>query len=321
MRHRAIVLLLVLTPILAGFDLSRHSIPIEDIVSGGPPKDGIPAIIAPRMIRASEAGYLRDTDRVIGVERGGEARAYPLAILNWHEVANDRIGDTPIAVTYCPLTRTSLVYQRRHRGSELEFGVSGRLYQSNLLMYDKATESLWSQITAEAVTGPKLGARLAQVPSVETSWGQWRALHPGTLVLSSDTGHRRDYTVNPYEAYEESQTLIFPVDRRDDRLTAKDFVLGLTDGRESLALPTRLLTDEPPPLAVTLGSTRFLVSYDRESQSVRVARDGVPAAFFTGYWFAWASFHPETKLWRDAKPDPKYRAAEQMERIQRMFAP
>src|SRR5215471_9732793 len=166
------------------FDLSRHIVPPEEIIGGGPPKDGIPAILNPKFVRPQEAHFLADDDQVIGVARGGEAKAYPLRIMNWHEVVDDSVGGEPLAVTYCPLTASAVVFDRQIHGREVVFGVSGLLYQSNLLMYDRATESLWSQLGGQSVAGSMASTGLASVPSELTTWRHWRALHPDTLVLS-----------------------------------------------------------------------------------------------------------------------------------------
>ena len=225
------------------FDLSRHSVPLDRIMSGGPPKDGIPAIKTPRFVDASAASFLRDDDRVIGLARGGVAKAYPLRILNGHEVVNDSVDDLPVAVTYCPLTGSAVAFDRRIAGQTLSFGVSGRLYESNVLMYDHQSESLWSQLAAEAVTGDHTGAKLAEVPTLVISWKAWKTAHPDTLVLSTSTGHVRDYDRNPYGAYESSGSLMFRPSRRDPRLRPKDRVLGLVMGGAARAYPLSDLQD------------------------------------------------------------------------------
>ena len=137
---------------LCGFDTSRHSIPVDDIYDGGPGKDGIPAILHPKFISAEEADqtFLKKSDRILGIVQNGQAKAYPIKILNWHEIVNDRIGGASIVVTYCPLCGTGMVFDTKVNGRELTFGVSGLLYQSDMLLYDHQTESLWSQIKSEA---------------------------------------------------------------------------------------------------------------------------------------------------------------------------
>ena len=186
--------------ILCGFDTSRHSIPIDDIYDGGPGKDGIPAILKPKFISAEKADkmLLKKNDRVLGYVHNGQARAYPIKILNWHEIVNDRVGGASRVVTYCPLCRTGMVFDTEVKGRNLTFGVSGLLYQSDMLLYYHQTESLWSQIKSEAVTGNLTGSRLKLLSSTHTNWASWKSKHPKTQVLSDDTGYRRDYDRDPY---------------------------------------------------------------------------------------------------------------------------
>jgi hypothetical protein len=298
------VLLLAL-PLLAGFDLSRHNIPTEEIFSGGPPKDGIPAILEPRFVEASRATFLKPGDAVIGIAAAGLAKAYPLRILNWHEVVNDDIGGTPIAVTYCPLTASAVVFDRHVLGKTLSFGVSGKLYQSNVLFYDHQTESLWSQLKEEAVAGASTGTVLQALPSVMTSWAGWRASHPGTLVLSPDTGYRRDYDRDPYVSYRASPELMFPVTPADPRLPLKEKVFGLRRGVAAkayalAALAKTLRVDDQ------LGGEHIHIEYDAEAGRVSAATadDHKPLPGIVAYWFAWSAFHPDTGVWGEVAPRP-----------------
>jgi hypothetical protein len=198
-----------------GFVLEPASVPAEEILAGGPRRDGIPALDHPSVLRAAEADWT-DDEPVLGVAVAGEARAYPVAILNWHELVNDTLGGEPILVSFCPLCGTGLVFDRRVGGEVRAFGVSGLLYRSGLLMYDRGSQSLWSQISAEAVTGPLLGQRLRILRARMDQWGRWRRDHPESTVLSRETGHRRDYDRSPYAGYADSRKLIFPasIDRR-----------------------------------------------------------------------------------------------------------
>src|SRR5215472_10199714 len=234
---------------LAGFDLARHSVPTDEILDGGPPKDGIPAILEPKFVSASDAVFLMPNDRVVGVLVKGRARAYPLKILNWHEVVDDALAGSPLAVTYCPLTASAIVYNRALDTRALTLGVSGKLYQSNLLFYDKSTESLWSQIKGEAVAGPLTGRRLEPLPSVVTTWETWRKVHPDTLVLDVNTGYSRNYGIDPYQSYESSDQIMFPVTPLDGRLPTKERVLGLTVNGSDEALPFSRLTKAKMPLS------------------------------------------------------------------------
>ena len=155
---------------LNGFDLSNASIPRDDIFRGGPPRDGIPSIDDPRFVASSSVDYLDDGDIVIGFAQGGTARAYPTRILVWHEIVNDEVDGEPIAVTYCPLCGTAMVFRRSVGGRQRTFGVSGLLYQSDVLMYDRESESLWSQLAMRAVAGPAEGTELEWLPSEHMTW-------------------------------------------------------------------------------------------------------------------------------------------------------
>ena len=202
-----------------GFKLEPSLIPIDEILKGGPARDGIPALDRPDYDAAREASW-GDDESVIGVVRGKEARAYPIAILVWHELVNDELGGDPILVSFCPLCGTALVFDRRLQGRARKFGVSGLLYRSDLLMYDRETESLWSQIGANAVTGALMGQSLELLRSRITTWKAWREAHPETTVLSKQTGYDRDYGQTPYEGYETSDDALLP--RKDRHPTASE---------------------------------------------------------------------------------------------------
>jgi hypothetical protein len=282
-----------------GFDLSNASIAIEEIMQGGPPRDGIPAIDHPMFIMASDADYLNDTDRVLGIYRNGIAKAYPISILNWHEIVNDRIGREPIAITFCPLCGTGMAFEATVGGQVRRFGVSGLLYNSDMLLYDRESESLWSQIGREAISGPLVGTPLRMVPVAHTAWGDWRARYPKSLVLSRRTGHQRDYGRNPYEGYERSRKLYFPVAGFDPRYHPKERVIGLEiDGRFK-AYPFVELGRTRPPLQDTLGDAGVIVHYDAEHRTGRVVdARGAEIPTVIAFWFAWSAFHPDTEVFQ-----------------------
>ena len=186
-------------------DFSRAMISYDSVISGGPPKDGIPSIDRPRFVdQDTAAEWISDAEPVIVYAAGGEQRIYPLQILTWHEIVNDTVGGTSVAVTYCPLCNTSVVFDRVFDGQVLEFGVSGRLIYSNMLMYDRSTESWWIQATGLGVAGAFAGQRLRLLPSMVVSWRDARRSFPRATVLSRDTGHQRPYGRNPYDRYDSS---------------------------------------------------------------------------------------------------------------------
>jgi hypothetical protein len=212
---------------------------VEELRSGGPPPDGIPPVDEPRFVRPDSVRGLEDQEPVIAFELDGDARAYPLEILTWHEIVNDTVAGVPVAVTYCPLCNTAVVYDRRLGDRVLDFGTSGQLYQSALVMYDRQTESLWAHFTAEGLVGILAGERLDTYPASIVSWASWRDTHPDGLVLSRDTGFDRDYGRNPYPGYDDvdNQPFLFSGEV-DGRLAAMERVVAL--GRDTGPVAVRL---------------------------------------------------------------------------------
>jgi uncharacterized protein DUF3179 len=286
---------------LTGFGLSHHVVPPEQIRDGGPAKDAIPAVREPQFVKAGQATFLEANDKVIGVVVEGRARAYPIRILNWHEVVDDSIEGIPLAVTFCPLVQDAAVYKRAAGGDQtLVFGVSGKLYQSNLVLYDANTQSLWSQLDGRALAGPMAGRKLSAIPSTIMTWEAWRKKHPATDVLSMNTGYARDYGIDPYWGYEHGAEIVSPVTHLDERLDAHEFVLGISAGGQDEAFTLSKLAGAPMPLRVQLGGTGLTINYDAGSgaASASVAGERIPA--YNGYWFAWAAFHPGTAIWSGA---------------------
>lgn len=210
----------------------------DDIISGGPPPDGIPPIDDPKFLSASDAGFLIDREPVLAIEIDGEAKAYPLQIMTWHEIVNDEIGGVPVTVTYCPLCNTGIAFERPTIDGELlDFGTSGKLYNSNLIMYDRQTDSFWAQATGQAIVGELTGEQLTFVPARILSFGDWRAEHPDGLVLSRDTGHERPYGENPYAGYDSSERPFLFTGEPDERLPATSRVLGIARAGDVVAFP------------------------------------------------------------------------------------
>ncbi len=280
-----------------GFQVQPHSIPLKEILSGGPPRDGIPAILTPHFLLADEAAFLTPEDRVLGIQGKHQAKAYPIATLNWHEIVNDTLDGTPVVISYCPLCGTGMGFLRKVGNQLLTFGVSGLLYQSDVLMYDHQSESLWSQIAMEAVTGPLLGKHLEPIFLEHTTWKAWRERYPNTLVLSRQTGFSRDYSHDPYQHYALTDTLIFPPAKQDARLSPKEWVLGVEVSEEFKAYPFSALEEQGPAFSDSLNNQDYIVCWDNESRSAKVVdQQGKPLSTLTAYWFAWYTFHPETKV-------------------------
>ena len=302
---------------------------LEEITWGGVGVDGIPSLDDPELIAAAEADYLRDDDLVFGVEINGDARAYPLRIMGWHEMFNETIGGVPVALAYCTLCGAGILFETQVEGREAPFvfGSSGFLYRSNKLMFDRETDSLWNQFTGEPVVGPLAGSgiKLKIRPVAITSWGRWRARKPDTRVLSLDTGHSRDYGSGVvYQDYFASPKLMFPALVDETRLKQKDYVFGIRSVGAAKAWPVaafgegRVINDRVGQQEVVLigdARTRSVRAYAREGRSFEasvdrrqlsgpgglwrveeealVGPDGTRLARIAGhisYWFAWDGY-------------------------------
>jgi hypothetical protein len=318
----------------------EREIRLEEIVWGGVRKDGIPALTNPEHVPAADATYLEDDELVFGVEIAGDARAWPLRILDWHEMLNDVVGGVPVTLAYCPLCGSGILYDGRVDGRDepFVFGSSGFLYRSNKLMYDQATHSLWNQFTGRPVVGPLTGSGIEfeVLPVAITSWRDWRAQHPDTTVLSLETGHERDYTPGqPYGDYFASDEPMFPILVPDQRLAPKDYVFALrADGRERAWLLDdftggRVINAEVGDLPVVLvgdAATRTVRAYESGGRDFAAASepttlvadgrdwqiredaligpDGARLPRLPGhiaYWFAWQGFVPDAPLAESAE--------------------
>ena len=265
---------------------SQALVRLDEIDWGGVTIDGIPPLDHPKVEAAADARWLKNGHRVFGVVVNGEARAYPQRILGWHELARDRLGGIELTIVYCTLCGTVVPYGSAAGGREHVFGTSGLLYRSNKLMYDRDTMSLWSTAEGRPVAGPLVGAHLelTPYPVVTTTWGEWRALHPRTTVLSRDTGHERDYSEGaPYREYFSSDRLMFGVPRADDRLRNKDEVLavllkprsgGPETERRALALSASFLRRHPLH-AFTFAGHSLVVLTSRDGANRLYSSEGV----------------------------------------------
>ena len=335
-------------------DFSRHSVDYSEIFSGGPPKDGIPAIDRPRFIAVEEAdAWIGPREPVVVVRLGEEVKAYPIQVLMWHELVNDRLDGIPVTVSFCPLCNTAIVFDGRLDGRELDFGTTGRLRFSNLVMYDRQTETWWQQATGEAIAGDLLGERLTTLPGAMISWLEFKVKYPDGQVLSRDTGHSRNYGMNPYRGYDdirktpflyrgpdvdgrlppmarvitidaENEAVAYRYETLEAQAVVNDSVSGepvvvfwkpgaasaldvstVADGRDVGMVDTFSRKLGNRTLAFAFRDGRFLDDETESTWNIHgEAVDGpltgkrlVPVVHINHFWFSWAAFRPETRVY------------------------
>jgi hypothetical protein len=327
------------TTAISAQEEEKSVVPLDRLVSGGPPPDGIPSINKPKFTSVQEADkMLEDSELVVGLNINGDIRVYPLQILVWHEIVNDNVGGAPVAVTYCPLCFTNQIFNRTlEDGNVVEFGTSGKLYNSNLVMYDRTSNSLWSQALAQGIVGKYAGVNLQRIPFDVANWKEWKGLYPESKVLSRDTGSSRPYGADPYGDYYTNSEVLFPISNRDDRLGLKEIIIGLENN--GLYRAYRLQDVENKKVVndviknqsiVLFSSLPFMVRafnpvvddqtlqfrYDSqnntfvdtqtesewnfEGSAIKGKLTGKELnrlPFDEGYWFEWVAFHPDTKLY------------------------
>jgi hypothetical protein len=314
-------------------DRPQTLIRLDEVLWGGVNQDGIPPLVRPKMLEASDATYLDDDNVVFGVYLDGEARAYPKRILAWHEMVKDRIGGRDLTGVYCTLCGAMILYDSTIAGTHHDLGTSGFLYRSNKLMYDKATHSLWSTLTGSPVIGPLVGQglELDTLPVVTSTWGEWRARHPETLVLSLETGRERDYSEGAaYRDYFSTDRLMFAVPELDRRLPNKAEILAIRYDGEPLAIAAEFL-QRNPVYHDRAGKTDFVVFTDPSGANRIYDASGVRFSSWDGgsralgqdgqgwtltedaligddgsrkerlaahraFWFGWYAQFPETRL-------------------------
>jgi hypothetical protein len=336
-----------------GKGLPEPLIDTDELRSGGPPPDGIPAIDEPRLDRVDDVDWLDPEEPVLAFALGDEARAYPVRILIWHEIVNDAVDGVPVAITYCPLCNSAIAFDRRVGPRVLDFGTSGLLHRSDLVMYDRQTESLWPQFDGRAVAGVLTGTELTALPVSTVSWREWRNAHPEGRVLSRDTGHSRPYGDNPYPGYDQESDRPFLYSGSiDRRLPPKSRVVGIDDGERGVAVRWKSLqrrrvielTTARGPVSVwwrpgtasaldagtvsagtDVGAAQAF-SPDVDGKTLHFEADGEgfrdretgstwdffgratagplagtsldPVTHLDSFWFAWAAFHPDTRIVR-----------------------
>lgn len=335
-------------------DFTKHSVPFSEILSGGPPRDGIPPIDNPTFVAIEDANdWLDEKEPVVIFENEGDARAYPLQILTWHEIVNDEVGGLPVAVTFCPLCNSAITFDRRLDGVLLDFGTSGKLRNSDLIMWDRQTETWWQQLTGEGIVGELTGKRLTFLPSAIISWSDFKDAHPDGKVLSKDTGFGRRYGQNPYVGYDNAAEppFLFRGDL-DGRLLPKERIVAVTIDDVAAAFPFTALNEDrvvnytvsdqdlvvffKPGTRTALGGLLIGEAeevgatgvFDRNlnGQQLTFRADGdnfvdnetgttwsllgqgiagpqvgqqlTPLVHANHFWFAWAAFKPDTKIYQ-----------------------
>jgi len=287
-------------------DFTKASIDFSTVMSGGPPRDGIPSIDDPAFLPVSGASGLDAKEPVMSLVIGGEARAYPLRIMIWHEIVNDTIAGRPVAVTYCPLCNAAIVFDRVIEGTETTFGTTGKLRNSDLVMYDRQTDSWWQQFTGEAIAGSRTGTTLSVIPSRLEAWQNFKDRHPDGQVLVPDNPGFRDYGRNPYAGYDSSAVPFLYRGPMPEGIAPLSYVVLVRDGPEPLAISLdRLRRDGKIDrggmvIAWVPGVRSVLDTSDietgREIGSVSVSRDGKDLAHELTFAFVVHAFLPQTAI-------------------------
>lgn len=269
-------------------------VPFDSLMQACPARDCIPSIDQPVFVPTAEVDYLREDDLVLTLTYNGMTRAYPARILDHHEIVNDMFGPDPVAITYCPLCGSGLAFDRRQGGQVLDFGVSALLHNSDLVMYDRQTESLWQQITGEAFAGKSRGGRLRTLPLSMVTWNEWLQQYPDAQVLTVDGIQSDRYQKDAYAEYAESERLYMPVSATDARLHPKRVIYGMEIGESALAIDAGWLVKQGH-WSNEFEGKKLLISLQPGGE-VAASLDGEPVTIHRMYWFAWFSFHTNTAL-------------------------
>ena len=282
------------------YDLADLSIP-EGEIHTLLPRDAIPSLTDPKRESVTDAAaWLADESRIVVVRIGDEVLGVPLRVLDWHEVVNTTVGGEPIAATYCPLCDSATAFNRRveSTGADgevvqdvLEFGVSGALYNSNVLMYDRSDMGLWSQLGMHAVSGPRVGTALTMLPVELVPFARFAAAHPEADVVSKDTGHTRDYSRSPYEAYFANERLLVPVAGMGEALPRKTLGIGVATDAGAWFVP---LTAADPDVEVETDLGQVSIRHNDDGVAITSAPEGVRTA--QTFYYSWSAFYPETKV-------------------------
>lgn len=273
----------------------KYLVDPEKLLSGGPNKDGIPSIDNPKFVLQSEVDWIRDDELVLALTYKGVEKIYPLQVMVWHEIINDIVAGDALLITYCPLCGTGIAFKRVLDGEDVEFGVSGKLFNSNLVMYDRKTDSYWTQVGGKAIIGEKTGQKLEQISIDTVVYREWKKEHKDSLVLSKETGFDRPYGNDPYGNYYEDSFLLFPVENQDDRVHPKTIVFGIKKDDKFIAYKE---VDVKKLETLTDKENKVELKYQNDG-TVKIidTENGKEIIKETGMWFAWYAFHPQTQLY------------------------
>ncbi len=263
------------------------------------PKNGIPTLNTPRKIPGAQANWLQPEERVVGIVVQNTALAYPLRILAYHECINDSKNDIHFAVTFCPLCDCVNVWNREVNGEVLEFGITGMLYQSNILLFDRQPsveeESLWCQLEAKAIAGPYKGKKLETISYQLMSWQQWKQKHPKTYVLSQKTGYFNEYNPDFFPDYYSSDELLFPVNHKNNLLSPKERIVGVLANGVAKAYPIELVDNKVKRIVDSVGGEPLVI--ERLSSSHAMIQTTNKSNAIHCLWFSWYTFHPDTEIY------------------------
>jgi len=281
-------------------DGTKYLVHPDKINSGGPPMDGIPSIDNPKFVTLQEADeWIQDNELVLAITYKGIERVYPLQILVWHEIVNDYIAGDPILITYCPLCGSGIAYERKINGEEVKFGTSGKLFNSNLVMYDRKTETYWSQIDGLAIIGELTGMELTPLSIDTVSWDEWKSQHSDSEVLSKQTGYLRSYGTDPYGSYYQDSFLFFPVENSNSIIHAKTVIYGIEVNGVYKAYQEGSLVDaENQRIEDTVNKVDIIIEKGKDGV-VKITRknNGKEIIKERDFWFSWYAFHPDTELY------------------------
>jgi hypothetical protein len=280
-----------------GFDLTNALYPEEKIAVGIASRDGVPPIDKPKLVEARHANLLNDEDIILGVEYNGVARAYPRKIMNWHQVVNDDFNGTPMVITFCPLCGSGMAFRREIAGQTRTFGVSGLVYNNNVLVFDRESESLWCQIESRAIAGPMKEQPMEYIMTHQTRWGTWRKKHPQTMALTIATGSLRYYDREPFTGYEKRGQIFFPLEHEDNRYHPKERVVGIEVHGHHKVYPYKELMKVEGGMEDKVGEQPLWIHYSPHKDFVAVQTpEGKTWPHITLFWFAWLAFHPQSEV-------------------------